>query len=179
MGYANEQGLKYALTLQDQAKAALYFSEARDAYYSWGALGKTMQLDSLYPSLSKTAPPSTFNPAFTPSEIVLKDKMPSIRAAGIMNSLGTSGGSSVLTSPALSVTPKATLESPNVNQPNAITTTLDLASVMKACQVLSSEMDLTKLLQSMVKVCNLVSSTLTPHLPPPSVIFHKLFHLIF
>lgn len=34
------------------------------------------------------------------------------------------------------------------NQANVVTTTLDLASVMKACQVLSSEIDLAKLLQS-------------------------------
>lgn len=37
-------------------------------------------------------------------------------------------------------------------QSSAITTTLDLASVLKACQVLSSEIDLAKLLCSMVRI---------------------------
>jgi hypothetical protein len=76
--------------------------------------------------------------------------MPPVREAKIFNTLNSS---SVLASPALSAAGNAAIDpGDSENQPNAITTTLDLASVMKACQVLSSEIDLTKLLQNMVKI---------------------------
>eukprot|EP00026_Physarum_polycephalum_P000057 Phypoly_transcript_00057.p1 GENE.Phypoly_transcript_00057~~Phypoly_transcript_00057.p1 ORF type:complete len:2589 (+),score=470.61 Phypoly_transcript_00057:138-7904(+) len=150
-GYANEQAMKYAIALQDEEKAFSYFSEARDAYYSWGAFGKTAQLELLYPALSKLAPPPT---ALNASFALTSENTPGVGNvtpvhANKPNSLNSS---SVLASPALSAAASAAINPLSVNQSNVITTTLDLASVMKACQVLSSEIDLTKLLQSMVKI---------------------------
>jgi hypothetical protein len=154
VGYASEQALKYAIALNDEAKATAYFSEARDAYYSWGAFGKTAQLDSLYPALSKQAPPPTpHNPSFPHDHTSSAGKMTPVSTSKFLTQLGASGGTVTLSPTALSAAAPATIDPQSqTNQPNVITTTLDLASVMKACQVLSSEIDLTKLLQSMVKI---------------------------
>lgn len=132
--------MKFALSLKMQEEAGFYFTEARAAYYSWGAFGKAIHIDSLHPNLSKHAP--------TPLEAHILSHTKSAKQPQKGKSLKKVAN--VVGSPRLSNSPPNAQNSPA--QANAMTTTLDLASVMKACQVLSSEMDLTKLLCSMVKI---------------------------
>lgn len=130
--------MKYALSMRMNDEASFYFAEARAAFYSWGAFGKALHIDSLHPNLSKHAPATL--------ESHIHSKSAPHKSGKSVKKLAT--GPTKANSPRLPNSPPTN----QAAQTSTVTTTLDLASVMKACQVLSSEMDLSKLLCSMVKI---------------------------
>ncbi|MEB3884942.1 AAA family ATPase [Lyngbya sp. CCY1209] len=124
--YRQEAALAYELVGQfylawDKPKIAqVYLTDAYHAYLSWGARAKVADLESRYPRLlAGIFLPQ--RPAFSATETLL----------------GT---------PALTVTQTAPKQSSSASSSTSLSITLDLATVLKASQTLSSEIELDKLL---------------------------------
>lgn len=118
--------MKFHLSQKKEKLATAHFREARAAYFAWGAYAKTKQLEQRYSILT----------------LLISRRLIRCRYAPLAGQLNKSISTSMYTSASGFLPPAAEPQIGNI----------DLNSVLKACQILSSEMDFTKLLHNMIRI---------------------------
>lgn len=141
---ANELAAQFYLEWGREKLAQDYLTQAYYGYARWGATAKVLDLERRYPQLLESILPSRQSPMNLNETIVGSQQMTLTTTADSSVSLGQS-----LTS---TIDGKATpCKSPTSRTQN-ISTALDLATILKASQTLSSEIELDKLLTKLLQL---------------------------
>ncbi|MFB2895426.1 AAA family ATPase [Aerosakkonemataceae cyanobacterium BLCC-F50] len=119
---ANELAAKFYLEWKKEKVAAGYMQEAYYGYAHWGAKAKIADLEKRYPQLLAPILQQTFSPLFSSSETIS-----ALRSLSLTSTNSPTSSSSILDA-------------------------LDLETILKASQAISSEIELGKLLSSLLSI---------------------------
>ncbi len=154
-GIANELFAQYCLKLNKHTMAKAYFNEARYCYNKWGAVGKVRHLEDKFPQFFMNAVATTIS-----DTTVMTSQKTSI--ASNITSINSDETSVVSDIPNITSINSDRPDVPGVSKKTAMifssasstsySETLDVLSVVKASRAISSEIQLPKLLETLMTI---------------------------